>query len=98
MRRHLIGILAIIALLGAAGFWIWPQPGWEAYESACWRMGAVLCAMWLAFPDVRRIPNWALAALPVVLFLLVRFPRQFLFAIPVMIVAAVIMRFLWPRK
>jgi hypothetical protein len=98
MRRHIIGILAILTLLGAVVFWIWPFPGSEPYESGCLRLGAVLVAMWLAFPDVRRIPTWALAVLPVALFLIVRFPRQFLMAIPALIGLALLMRFLWPRK
>ncbi len=98
MRRHLIGILAIMSLACAVGLWMWPFAGSEPYQSGSLRLGAVLAAMWLAFADVRRIPTWALLAAPVVLFLLVRFPRQLLLAIPAILVLAFLNRILRSKK
>jgi hypothetical protein len=98
MRRHLIGILAILCLACAVGLWVWPFAGSEPYQSGSLRLGAVLAAMWLAFPDVRRIPTWALLLAPVLLFMLVRFPRQLLLAIPAILVLAFLNRVLRPKK
>ena len=50
-------------------------------------MGGVLLAAWLAYDDVQRLPNWLLLSLPVLLIVLVRWPRLLLLLIPALVVA-----------
>ena len=59
-------------------------------------MGVVLAAAWLAFDDVQRIPGWLLVISPVLLIVLVRSPKFFLLLLPVLVVCAILRRFLMP--
>jgi hypothetical protein len=92
VRRHLIGILALLLLLGAGVFWIWPPQGaWSGQlEAACWRGGALASVIWLAYTDVRRMPAWFWLSLPLLTVVLVRWPRRFLYVIPVIIALAIL--------
>jgi hypothetical protein len=91
MRRHLIGAMALLLILGAAYLWIWPQGHWsKPWEAGCWRMAILLSVFWLAYPDVRRTPPWFWAILPALLLILVWRPRWFLFLIPPLLLLAVL--------
>jgi len=95
MRRHIIGIMAVALLIGAAGFWIWPpaeQGLMVQLEAACWRMGGCLAVLWLAYPDLRNIPRRFWIALPVLILVLAKWPRLFLLAIPLLILYALMAR------
>ena len=89
MQRRILGISAIVLLLGAVAIWLW-WPDAEACLACCWRGGALLAAAWLAYDDVQRLPNWLLATVPVLLIVMIRWPRLLLLAIPLLIVAAVL--------
>jgi hypothetical protein len=92
MRRHILGILAILLLLGGVVFLIWPPGEGEVQiqlESACWRIGACLAALWLAYPDLLRVPRWFWLTLPVLIVILAKWPRLFLLLIPVLILYAI---------
>jgi len=58
------------------------------------RMGAVLVAAWLAYHDVQRLPGWVLLLLPVVLIVVVRWPRLLLLLIPALVLWAILRRVL----
>ena len=58
----------------------------------CSRGGALLAAAWLAYDDVQRLPGWLLFALPVLLIVLVRWPKLLLLLIPLLILCAVVRR------
>jgi hypothetical protein len=97
MQRRILAALAILMLLSAVVLWMW-WPGEELPLACCWRGGAILAAAWLAYDDVQRLPNWILLMLPLLLIVLVRFPRYFLMLIPVLIAWAVLRRILGPAK
>jgi hypothetical protein len=92
VRRHLIGIVALMLLLGAVVFWIWPPQGaWSGeLEAACWRGGALASILWLAYTDLRRMPAWFWLSLPVLAVILALRPRRFLYVIPIIIVLAIL--------
>jgi hypothetical protein len=102
MRRHAIGILALLLVAGAVFFWIWPPAPQDAFavqsKAACWRMGALLCALWLAYPHVSRIPRWMLMPSLVLLVVLARWPRLLLIAVPIVIVLAILKPRVAPRR
>jgi hypothetical protein len=92
MRRHLIGVIALLLILGAVGFWIWPPEGaWGiGAEAGCWRLAIVLSVLWLAYPDVRRLPAWFWLLLPALVLILVFRPRWFLAAVPLILLLAIL--------
>jgi hypothetical protein len=99
MRRHIIAALAILTFLGAMGFWIWPpSPGCEQYKSACWHLWPVLVVLWLAYPDVQRIPTWGLVLVPVLLIVFIKWPKLLLLAIPALLLLAILRRPLRPQR
>jgi hypothetical protein len=103
VRRRILGISAIVLLVGGIVMGLW-QPVlegslatyWQSSMAFCWRMGALLAAAWLAYEDVQRLPGWILVVLPVLLIVLVRSPKTFLLLLPVVILLAVARRFLMP--
>jgi len=90
----LIGILALALLFGAGVFWLWPptgDSGWLAQlEAACWRLGPLLVVLWLAFPDLHRVPAWLWPSLLILLLILSRWPRAFLLAVPLLVALAIL--------
>jgi hypothetical protein len=91
MQRRILAIAALVSLLSAAAIWAW-WPQMEVELAFCVRMGGVLVAAWLAYDDVQRIPNWLLITLPVVLIVLVRWPRLLLLLIPALVLLAFLRR------
>jgi hypothetical protein len=89
MQRRILGISAFVLLAGAVATWLW-WPGAGVLLSCCWRGGVVFAAAWLAYPDVQRLPNWLLLTLPVVLFIVLRWPWLLMLAILLLIVVAVL--------
>ncbi|HBO43308.1 MAG TPA: hypothetical protein DD670_05125 [Planctomycetaceae bacterium] len=92
MRRHAIAAIAAVFLSAAAALWLWPpvEGGSPAFEAALWRVGAVLVVLWLAYPDLRRMPAWLLGVVPIVAVLVAARPRWFIFLVPILLVLGVL--------
>ena len=92
MRRHLIGIIAILLFLGAIYFGIWPPQGsfQTQLEAACWRAGALAAVLWLAYGEVRRMPAWFWISLPVLVIVLAKWPKRAVWVIPIILALAVL--------
>jgi len=99
MRRHLIGVLAVLLWLGAAWFWVRPPEGSAAaqLESACWRMGALAAVVWVAYDDIYRMPRWLWGVFLLVLVAVALRPSLVLLAIP-LITALAILRPRWGKR
>ncbi len=102
-QQHAILVLAIALLLGGVAFLIWPSnsPVWRLspemavqLESACWRIGPLCLLIWLAYPEIQRIPLWFFGALPLTLIILWKRPQLIWILAPVAILVAL----LKPRK
>ena len=103
MQRTAIGILTLVVVaVGLAWPFVQPESD-DTLPLACWRVAMVLGALWLAFPQVSRLPPWQVAsvtaALAVIaarpkLVLIVLRPKVLLVAIPLLIA----LWFLRPRK
>ncbi len=96
IRHHMIGAMSLVLLLLGVAVWWHPLP-WPWYESlkaACFRLGPFLAVLWLAYPQVRKLPVWLLWTVPVLVALLVLRPRWFLLALPIVVLLAI----LQPRK
>ncbi len=87
MRRHLLGLIALTSLgLAAALYWT----TYQAAGAMGLKVGLVLGALWLAWPDLHRLPRWAWYVLPIVCVMLI-YARQFLmFLLPAFAVAVVL--------
>lgn len=103
MQRKAIGILkSKIVALGLIWPLVQPESG-DTLPLACWRVAIVLGALWLAFPQVSKLPPWqvagvtgafvVIAARPKLLLILLR-PKVLVVAIPVL----ALLWFLRPRK
>ena len=92
MRRHLIGVIAVVLLSGAVWFQIWPPMGAtaEGLQAACWRVGALMTVLWLAYPEVVRLPAWLVGTIPVLGLILALKPRWLLIAVPIVIALAIL--------
>jgi hypothetical protein len=92
VRRHLIGIIALLSLLGAGALWMWPpEETWHATVHAGLIKGGVLAAIvWLAYGDLRRMPGWLWSILLGILVVVAIRPRAVLLAIPIIIALAIL--------
>ena len=97
MQRRILGIAALVFLLAAGVLKFW-QPEMVAELGFFSRMGMILVAAWLAYDNVQRLPGWLLVLLPVVLVVLVRWPRLLLLLIPALVVWVVLQRVVSPRQ
>lgn len=98
MPRHYIAIMAAVCFLGAVVFAVWsPGPGYEAVDSFFWRLGALLAVLWLAYPDLMRVPRWVALAVPALLIVIVKWPRLIFVIVPAMIFLVVLQRLLRPK-
>ena len=100
MRRRLIGIIAVLLLAGAVWFYFFPpqSSSGQQFEAACWRLGAMLTAVWLAYHEINRMPAWIWAVIPAVAIILAKWPRWLMIGgkallplLPILIVLAVVL-------
>lgn len=91
MRRHAVGIIALVLLTSAFALWLWQSDGdYDMLLGALVRVGMVMGALWLAWPDVQRLPAWTFAAVPILLLVIAVKPKWFLFLLPILIALAVL--------
>ena len=90
MHRPTIGLIAIVLLV--VGLATYGQSD-QTLSSACLRVGVVMAILWFAHPQLSNLPRWAVAAGGVGLFVVARWPRLLVIALPL----AVILWLLRPR-
>jgi hypothetical protein len=85
-RRTTLGLLALTLLIGWIQCWIWsPESNaGREWHTLCARFGPLLAILWLAYPEVQRIPRWFWLLIPIALFLIIKFPKMILLGIPVL--------------
>jgi len=79
MHRPTIGLIAIVLLV--VGWYTHSQSD-QALSAACLRIGAVMCILWFAQPQLPNLPRWMVAAGAIGLFIIVRWPKFIIYAIP----------------
>jgi hypothetical protein len=93
ISRSSIGIAALVLLAAGLGLTFWPRSADanQSWPEACLKTGIVLSVVWLAYPQIARIPTWilfaALAAVAAVMFL-VRKPSLLLLAVAVIFIVS----------
>ena len=66
-RRHAIGLIAIVLLPGGIYLGFQPIEGeglLKTLDAACLRVGSLMAVLWLAYPQIHRLPAWIWAAIP----------------------------------
>ncbi|NMC21388.1 MAG: hypothetical protein GYA33_13330 [Thermogutta sp.] len=96
LQRHLIGVLGLVLIGGAVYYLIVPPSGefHLMFEAACRRMGIVCVLLWLAYPEVMRLPAWLALCVPFVTAVVVFRPRYALVLVPLVL----LILFLRPRR
>ena len=91
--RAAIGLFAIVLL--AVGVFARLQADESFYGAggASLRVGVIMAIWWLAYPQAKQVPLWLSVACAVTLFLVMRWPKLLLVAIPFLAV----LWFLGPR-
>lgn len=99
-QRHTLGVLALLLLLAGSGYALFSAKDAQTspYLAACWRMGVVFGALWLALPQLaglRLLRNrlW-FGGLVVLVVILWRWPRL----LPLALLALLVLALLRPRK
>jgi hypothetical protein len=88
VRRNLVGLIALVLLGFAAVVCLYrPMAMYQAAALVGLRMGLVLGAFWLAWPDLHRLPRWVWFALPIGLLVVVYAKGVLVYAAPILIVA-----------
>lgn len=90
MRRHVLGITAIVFLAVGVGAYGSSQ---EALTGTCLRVGAVLSLLWLAWPQLQAVPIWLVGLIGVTLLVVMRVPKLLFAVVPL----AVVLWLLRPR-
>ena len=87
--RTKIGLIGIV-LLAVGGFVRWfPHESLansETLQAACIRIGAVMCVLWIAYPEVIKLPTWISAATFLAAPVLAWKPRVALLVVPLLFV------------
>ena len=96
MRRSILGILAILFLLAAA---ILHYSGpldetWGMLRNSAFRIGLVLGAFWLAYPQLSRIPWWFLQVMLAAAVVVAYRPKVAFLVLPLLLVLWIVR----PRK
>jgi hypothetical protein len=92
MRRHAVGVIAIVLLSLAGWFWISPPTGpvGQELQAAFGRIGGVMVVVWLAYDQLKRVPGWLMWTIPVFLVALAWRPRWLLVLVPVVLALAIL--------
>ncbi|HUS40254.1 MAG: hypothetical protein WBF93_18535 [Pirellulales bacterium] len=92
MPRTLLGILAILILAIGIPCYIWyPASGTtQAWIASAIRIGATLCAVWLAQPQLKQMSPTVWIGIVVVVIVIARFPKVAIFLIAALIVLAIL--------
>ena len=96
MHRPTVGLIALVCLAAAAWLWWFPLTwqGSAALQGATTRIGLVMGAIWLALPQLSRIPGWILQLVAATALIVAVRPKFAIVAIPVLL-AYLILR---PKK
>ncbi len=99
MRRHILGIIALVLLGGAVILSIWPPQSnaaetWQAVRAAFIRTGVLASVIWLAYRELERLPRWLFTVIPIAGLLVAARPRWAIVLVPL----ALAIMFLTPKK
>jgi len=88
VRRHLLGLVTLASfVLAAIVSWYPPLANYPMIRDMGLRVGLILGAFWLAWPDLHRLPRWVWYVLPIGFMVLIYARIYLIFLIPLFAVA-----------
>ena len=91
MRRHLLGLIALASFAAAAIPYAYPSLAtYRALGAMGLRIGLVLGALWLAWPELHRLPRWVWYVLPIGVVALIYARGVLVFLIPAFVTATML--------
>ncbi len=89
-RRRTIAIISAVTLAaGLLGLLVPPAgSSWDAAAGSCIRIGAVMFAIWLAYPDLERIPTWLWGGLLTAVAIVAARPKSAFIVVPALALIA----------
>ena len=84
MHRPTLGVITLLLFAVALYCHLFQGEAGTYVVGACVRVGAVLAALWLAHPQLKRMPRWAVITLLVSLLIISWKPKVLLVALPVL--------------
>ncbi len=92
VRRHAIGIIALVLVAGAVVLMFWPDRGPMGQEAtaACLRIGILMMFIWLAYDQLVRVPKWLWFTFPPLVVVLVVRPKWAIYLVPVLLLLALL--------
>jgi len=88
VRRHILGLIALASFAWAAILYCYPPLAtYQTAGAMGLRIGLVLGAFWLAWPELHRLPGWFWYALPIGVVLLIWARGILVFLFPTLVVA-----------
>ena len=87
MHRPTVGIISLVLLTSGVAIWLRPLDweGNDALRGALMRLGIVMAAMWLALPQLHRLPGWIISAVGVAAIVIAVRPRTAIFLLPLLL-------------
>lgn len=97
VRRHLVGLAGLALLAVGVYSLIWPpqEASSELMQGSCIKAGLVLLAFWLAFPQLDRLPMWAVVSSTLALLIVAVRPQILLTVVRLAIVLSPLLGILW---
>lgn len=93
IRRHIIGVCAIV-LLGSGGILqFWGDSGNQnlmLLQAACLKVGPVCLMLWLAWPELMRVPKWLYIVILGSLIVIAYRPWTILLAFPLLLAYSIL--------
>ncbi|MEX0937292.1 MAG: hypothetical protein WDZ59_05475 [Pirellulales bacterium] len=89
MHRTTVGITAAVLLSTAAVLAVWQPTGWDGHQpmlAACLRVGLVLGALWLAHPQLSRMPSWLFGVAVALAVVVALRPKLIVLVVPLAII------------
>jgi hypothetical protein len=105
IRRHIMGLFGIAFLLTGVGLLVAKGTNdaqWSMLASVCIRVGLMLGAIWLAFPQIvgltKRFPPWLMATIGVAGIVVAARPRMIVYLGPLVAAIALLQFVGWLFK
>ncbi len=87
MHRPTVGTVALVLLGAAVALWA-RSPDWDREQvllAACVRVGLVMGAIWLAHPQLVKLPTWLPNVMLVVAIVVALKPKLIVIAVPLLL-------------
>ncbi|RCS55954.1 hypothetical protein DTL42_00760 [Bremerella cremea] len=88
LLRNQIGIVALVMLVAAAGIWLFhgDDSAYLPIQGSLLKVGLVLGAVWLAFPQLSKLPIWLATFAVGSVLVVVLFKKAAIVVIPLLVV------------